>query len=285
MPRRSWDTRIRRLAAGVFAVAEEVGHQTVGAGDALGKLAVEGEGAVDVGPFADGGDEEAAALRILAGVVGFKERGVLRGPVGGEAVTAFFNPPIEICGRDAVWPGEERCGGGEEGNGLLFLDDVVGGVSGERVGEGRGGGVEAAGVVLGNDYAACGGIVEEGFGAGAGEFGVGGVGADAEEDGVVLLQVGEGEIFRCEQGWSDAKRGEEGGDVVSGAGKVGDVEVGGGGDVDGDRAEGGGGIEVGVGEAGVADGAVALGVERVGTRRKGAIHWVKLHLRIIEATL
>ena len=53
---------------------------------------------------------------------------------------------------------------------------------------------------------------------------------------------------------------EGGGDVVSGAGDVGDVEVGGGVNVDGDDAHGGGGVVIGVGETGIADGAVALGV-------------------------
>ena len=62
-----------RLPDGAFGVAEEVGEEAVGSGDAFGKLAVEGEGAVDVGSLAGAGEEEAAFLRVLAGVVDFQE--------------------------------------------------------------------------------------------------------------------------------------------------------------------------------------------------------------------
>ena len=86
------------------------------------------------------------------------------------------------------------------------------------------------------------------------------VGADAEDDGVVGLEGFGGEVGGSEDVRVDAKLVECGGDVVAGAGDVGDVEVRRGMYVDRDDAKGRGGVVVGVGEAWVADGAVAFGV-------------------------
>ena len=69
-----------RLQSGVFGGADEVGEEAVGAGDAFGELAVEGEAEVDPGAAAGAGDEQAAELRLLAGVVGFEQRRCSGGP-------------------------------------------------------------------------------------------------------------------------------------------------------------------------------------------------------------
>ena len=60
------------------------------------------------------------------------------------------------------------------------------GAEGERVG-GVGGG-ELAGLVLDDDVAAVAGVVEQGLRGRAVEVGVGGVGADAEDDGVEVAE-------------------------------------------------------------------------------------------------
>ena len=88
--------------------AEEIGKQAIGAGHQLWKLPVEREGGIDIGAFAAMGDEESAALRVLAGVGGFSEGGVALIPVIEEAVAAFFEPSVEVGRGDAVGRGEER---------------------------------------------------------------------------------------------------------------------------------------------------------------------------------
>ena len=58
--------------AGILGGADEVGEEAVGAGDAFGELAVEGEAEVDPGAAAGAGDEQAAELGGLAVVVSFE---------------------------------------------------------------------------------------------------------------------------------------------------------------------------------------------------------------------
>ena len=138
------------------------------------------------------GGDEAAALGELAGVVGFGECGVVCVPVAEEAVAALFDPVVEVGGGDGVGCGERGGGGFEEVDGGGFVDDDFGAAEGE--GEGRVGGGELGGLELHDDVAAVAGEVEEGLCGGTVEVGVGVVGADAEDDGVVLGEGGGGEV-------------------------------------------------------------------------------------------
>ena len=104
------------------------------------------------------------------------------------------------------------------------------------------------------------GEVEEGLRGGPVEVGVGGVGADAEDHGVVVGELGGGEVGYGDHGWGEADGGEGLGDSVAGAWEVGDADVRGELEVDWHYAGGCGGVVVGVDEAGVAYGAVAFGV-------------------------
>ena len=88
------------------AGAEEVGEEAVGAGDEFRELAIEGVGDVDVGAFAGVGDEEAAALRVLAGVGGLGQRRIGCVPRIEKGVAAFFCPAVKVSGCDLVRPDE-----------------------------------------------------------------------------------------------------------------------------------------------------------------------------------
>ena len=112
-------------ACGGCAGAEEIGEQAIGARHQLRKLAVEGEGDINVGALAGMGDEESAALRILAGIGGFSEGGVAGVPVIEEAVAAFFEPSCKIGRGDAIGGGEERVAGIEQPDGGLFIDNAL----------------------------------------------------------------------------------------------------------------------------------------------------------------
>ena len=173
-----------RLQSGVFGGADEVGEEAVGAGDAFGELAVEGEAEVNPGAATGAGDEQAAELGLLAVVVGFEQRGVVGVPGGHEAVTALFDPVVEVGRGDLVGPGEERVVGREDFDGGVLFDDLFAAAEIERIGAGAFG--QAAGVVLGDDDAAGCGVGVEG-GVSGGQIGVL-VGADAEDDGVVVLE-------------------------------------------------------------------------------------------------
>ncbi len=207
---------------------QQVDEEAEGAGDGFGELAVEGEGAVGPAAAAELDGDEAAALGGLgfdvlgggAGVVGFGQGGVVRVPGVEEAVAALFDPVVEVGGGDLVGGGEERRVGVENLDGGGFVDDALV-VVGEGVG-GVGGG-ELGGLVLDDDVAAVAGEVEQGLGGRAVEVGVGVVGADAEDDGVELREVGGGEVGDLEDGGREADGGEGGGDVVAGAGEVGDA--------------------------------------------------------------
>ena len=89
-----------------------------------------------------------------------------------------------------IWLGVVRRGlrGGEELDGVGLVDYLLGAAEGEGVG-GVGGG-EAGGLVLDEDVAAVAGEVDEGLRGGAVEVGVGGVGADAEDDRVEAGELG-----------------------------------------------------------------------------------------------
>ncbi len=110
------------------------------------------------------------------------------------------------------------------------------------------------------DVAAVAGEVEEGLRGGAVEVGVGGVGADAEDDGVEVGEPGGGEVGYGDHRRGEADGGEGFGDGVAGAGEVGDADVLGELEVDRDYAGGRGGVVVGEDEAGIAYGAEAFGV-------------------------
>ncbi len=77
--------------------AQQVGEDAIGSGDELGELTVERVRDVDVGSFALVGDEEAATLRVLAGVGGFSEGCVAGIPGVDESVAAFLDPVVEVC--------------------------------------------------------------------------------------------------------------------------------------------------------------------------------------------
>jgi len=243
---------------------DEVDEEAVGAGDGFGELAVEGEGAVGPAALAEADGDEATALGELGG--GFGAPGIMRVGEGGvvvvpgseEAVAALCDPVVEVGGGDLVGGGEEGTGGGEELDGGGFVYDFFGAADVEGVG-GVGGG-EVGALVLDQDVAAVAGECEEGLGGGAVAVGVGGVGADAEDDRVEV-----GEVGGCEVGYGDHRRGKadggEGfGNWVAGAGEVGDADVGWELEVDGDYAGGRWGVVVRVDEARVAYGAEAFGV-------------------------
>ena len=184
------------------------------------------------------------------------------GPGADEAVAALFDPVVEVGGGDAVGGGEEGAGGVEELDGIGFVYNLFGvAAKGEGIGGVSGG--ELVGLKLDEDVAAVAGVIEERLGGCAVEVGVGGVGADAEDDGGELREVGGGEIGDGEDGGGEAEGGEGFGVGVPGAGEVGDVRVRWEFQVDGDDAGGGGGEVVGEDEAGVAYGAVAFGVGTV----------------------
>ena len=113
--------------------------------------------------------------------MGLGKCGVVRVPGIQEAVTALFDPVVEVGGRDLVGGGKERRIGIEKFDGDSLVDDALA-VKLERVGSVGGG--ELVGLVLDDDVAAAAGEVEEGLRGGAVEVGVGVVGADAEDDGV-----------------------------------------------------------------------------------------------------
>jgi len=77
---------------GLAASAEQVGKEAIGTGDKFRELAVEGEGDIDISSLARMGDEQAAALGILAWVSGFNEGDVAGVPVVREAVATLFRP-------------------------------------------------------------------------------------------------------------------------------------------------------------------------------------------------
>jgi len=92
------------------------------------------------------------------------------------------------------------------------------------------------------------------------EVGVGGVGADAEDDRVEVGEFVGGEVGYGDHGRGEADRGKGFGDGVAGAGEVGDADMLGDLEVYGDYAGGRWGVVVGVDEAGVAYGAEAFAV-------------------------
>ena len=112
----------RGSGCGLRTGAEEIGEQAIGARYQFGKLPVEREGDINIGAFAAMSDKQAAALRVLAGIGGFSERGVAGIPVIEEAVAAFFEPTGEIGCGDSIGHGEKRVGGIEQLDGGLLID-------------------------------------------------------------------------------------------------------------------------------------------------------------------
>src|ERR1700690_774529 len=110
------------------------------------------------------GDNETAALRVLAGIGGFSEGGVALVPRIEEGMAALFEPAVEVGGGDGVGGGEERIGGFEELDGIGFIDDALPPAHGQWK---RGG--EIAALVLDDEGAT---VADEGVEAGlsGGEF-------------------------------------------------------------------------------------------------------------------
>ena len=250
---------------GLGGGGEEVYEEAVGSGDGFGELAVEGEGAVGPAALADWGGEESATLGELrggfgaSGIVGFEQGGVVGVPGAQEAVAALLDPVVEVGGGDAVGGGEEGVGGGEELDGVGFVYNLFGVAA---KGEGIGGvsGCELRGLELDEDVAAVAGVVEEGLSGRAVKVGVGGVGADTEDDRGVLSEIGGGKVGYGEDRRGEAEGGEGFGVGVAGAGEVGDVRVRWEVEIDGDDAGGRWRVVVGEDEAGLAYGPVAVGV-------------------------
>src|SRR5579885_2265407 len=86
--------------------AHQVGKDAVGAGHAFGQLSVEGIGIVNVYALAVARIQQSPFLRRLAGIVGGKQRLVMRVPRTHEFRSAFLHPTLEVVLRDEVRPGE-----------------------------------------------------------------------------------------------------------------------------------------------------------------------------------
>jgi len=205
-----------------LAGAEQVGKEPIGSGDELRELAVEGEGEIDVGPFAGMGDEEATALGILAGVSGFSEGDIAGVPMVREAVAPLLDPAVEVGGGDGVGPVEQGVGGRKDLDGGLLVDDALGHAAhGERQGGG-----EVAALVLDDERAAGADKAVEAFLVG-GELRASGVCADADDDDVPGGEIGLGQLGGGEQVGCEAEAFKGIGDEVAGAHDVGDAEAGG----------------------------------------------------------
>ena len=125
-------------------------------------------------------------------------------------------------------------------------------------GKGESAAVYSVVLLLGDDGAAGAGEGEE-LRGGGGEVEVGGVGADAEDDGVVVGEVVGGDVGYGDLGGGDAHGAEGGFYGVAGAGEVGDAEVGREGE--GEALDAGAGGLVGdvADETGVANGVEGFG--------------------------
>ncbi len=86
---------------------------------------------------------------------------------------------------------------------LVFFDDLLG-IAGESEGVGAVVVVVLLGLVLDDDGAAGFCVVEETVVEGL-QLGTGGVGADAEDDGVVLGEIAGGDVLRGEKSGVDAE--------------------------------------------------------------------------------
>src|SRR5579875_2744113 len=105
-PIRACDGCMRELPH--MTCAEQVSEQPPGAGDALGQLAVERVGDIDVLPPAILSPQQAPALRVLSGIGGLGQGRIPRVPAGCKAMTALFKPACDISLGDAIGPGEQR---------------------------------------------------------------------------------------------------------------------------------------------------------------------------------
>src|SRR5207253_1018411 len=106
----------RLLVAGT----EQVYIQADGAGHAVGQLAEERVGVVDVSPLAVAGAQQATGKRRLAGIVGGKQRLEVRIPLTGKIQAALLHPSLEIFGGDAIGEIENRIIRLEDFHRLLF---------------------------------------------------------------------------------------------------------------------------------------------------------------------
>ena len=72
------------------------------------------------------GHEQAAALRVLAGIGRLGERRVRRVPCIEEGVAALFDPAVEVGCGDGVGRGEQRIRGVEQLDRRLLIDHALG---------------------------------------------------------------------------------------------------------------------------------------------------------------
>jgi hypothetical protein len=83
--------------------AQEIDEEAVGAGNAFGELAEEGETRVDVGAFAVAGVDQAAIQVFFAGIVHGEKRRVAGIEIAPEVQAALLNPVFEVGLGDFVW--------------------------------------------------------------------------------------------------------------------------------------------------------------------------------------
>src|SRR5882757_3547601 len=93
---------------------EQIDEEAVGAGDAFGEFAEEGEAGVDVDAFAEMRVDEAAIEIFFAGVMHGKERGVFGVEVAPVIEATFLDPVLEVGGGDFVGRVEQRVVGLQE---------------------------------------------------------------------------------------------------------------------------------------------------------------------------
>src|SRR5713226_9551341 len=82
--------------------AEKIDEEVVGAGNAFGKLAEEGNAGVDVYTFAVVGIDEGAGQVLFAGIVHGEKWRVFRIELRPEIEAAFLNPAFEVALRDLI---------------------------------------------------------------------------------------------------------------------------------------------------------------------------------------
>ena len=123
---------------GTLPALSRLASNAIGAGDQLGKLAIQRVGNIDIGSLAGMGDQQAAALRVLAGVGGLGQRGVGGVPGVEEGVAALLDPAVKVGGGDGVGRGEQGIGRIEQLDGRLLVDDALRRSGPSRAGTGRG---------------------------------------------------------------------------------------------------------------------------------------------------
>src|SRR5260221_1729706 len=98
--------------------------QAVGAWDAFGELAEEGDPGVDVDALAETGVHDCAVLLGLTGIPHSEKRCVLRVELRPEIEAAFLDPALEIAWRDFVGATYKRVRGLEYVHPRIFVCDI-----------------------------------------------------------------------------------------------------------------------------------------------------------------